>query len=625
MSVIKKLFKKRFELNISFSITIMILGVLSISFLEIYINDDFTLIFKEYIKANPSLFILNYVPVLLTVIILFFISERAIFSTVVSGCIFLLLSFVNREKIRLRQDPLFPTDMSLVTELAGIGKNFTQKTIIFYAALLIFAIFAIIISFLFFKTKHINIKIRISGIALSLISIFILNNFLYKNVDLYNSFPVYENPYFEVNQYGSKGFIYSFVHKFNTTKVNPPNGYKQAEMENIEKNFDYSTDNYKDSKKPHIIMIMGEAFSDLSENENLDFASHRDPLENWKTISQSENAISGHIIVPNYGGGTSNTEFDVLTALPTRYTGNSSTSYSLVRKEIDSIPRKLKEIGYTAIAIHPGYSWFYNRSNVYANMGFEDFIHLSSFQGEEKYIGGYIADKYTSDSIIENFENHVQTHDNPLFEFCVTIQNHGPYDNKYGSVEKTFDTNVVLTESEEDLLNNYFMGIIDADIEIGRLIEYFSKTDEPVVVVYFGDHLPGFSNGMEFFDILDYDIDANGTIEQVLNIYKTPFIIWENDSAKNISDFSVVKKSLNLPENNTISANFLGTTTLELLGINGISPLYDFSNELRKVLPVVTISNFMKIDGEFTAYLSQYEQADVAMLKNWVYYEMFGK
>ena len=62
---------------------------------------------------------------------------------------------------------------------------------------------------------------------------------------------------------------------------------------------------------------------------------------------------------------------------------------------------------------------------------------------------------------------------------------------------------------------------------------------------------------------------------------------------------------------------------LEIMGINGISPLYDFENSLRKSLPVITTSNFMNSSGEYTSYLTAEEQNKIAELKNWVYYKMF--
>ena len=617
--------KHTIHFKYSSSALIMVLGSFVITLAVFIINKDFLYAFFKFVKQTPLLFFANYIPVFLLMALILFISNNALFSTVSSGGFYILMAIANSEKIRLRQDPLFPTDLSLFTELVGIAKNFSPKIILIYLFIVVFILLVVILAFIFLKSPKISVPIRISGILGVIIIGAISNNFVYKSANLYNIFAVEGNQYFEVNQYGSKGFIYSFCHKFNSMQVKAPVGYNSTYYSSLEKDFKDIASEYDDKKLPHIIMIMGEAFSDLSNNPNFDFKNYGNPLENWNEITQMENSVSGHIIVPNYGGGTSDTEFDVLTAYPSRFIDNASNSYSLIRKDIDSMPQRLKNIGYNTLAIHPGYPWFYNRANVYNYMGFETFISLESFQGSEKYRGGYIADKYASDSIIENFEQHIAHSNSPLFEFCVTIENHGPYDEKYTEVEKTFDTDVSLTKNEETLLNSYFMGIMDADKEIKRLTDYFQDSDEPVVFVYFGDHLPGFSNGMDFFDILDYNINANGTMEELFNVYKTPFLIWQNGASKELVDMSKTVDSLNLPKNHTISSNFLGSTMLELIGINRISPVFDYSNELRAELPIITNSGFMTANGDYITQVSDELIEKCTVLKGWVHYKMFDE
>ncbi len=568
----------------------------------------------------PLLVVLNTLPILLLALIVFMIFNNAVFSAAVTGMVFVVAAVANREKIILRQDPFIPSDISLFNEAMGIVKNFPPKQIALYVFIIAAFALAVIVTLLFFKTKKIKLPVRISCIVLSIVLSVAANAFLYSSDSLYNKFDVNGNVYFDVNQYASKGFVYSFIYKFNAMQIEKPEGYNQEEIVQLENDFQPSE--YETKKLPHIIMIMGEAFSDLSENNHFDFSSYSDPMENIKRLAQDKNSLYGHITVPNYGGGTSNTEFDVLTGYSTRYLVKDGISYSYIRSAVDAIPKRLKNIGYNTLAIHPGFSWFYNRSNVYPYMGFENFIHLSSFQGEEKYKGGYIADKYLSDSIIENFEKHISENDNPLFNFCVTIENHGPYDEKYNEVEKMFDCDVPLTDSQENLLNSYFMGIKDNDCEIGRLADYFAQSDEPVILVFFGDHLPGFSNGMEFFDLLDYNISPNGSVEQQLNVYSTPFLIWENDAAAKLTDFD--KKSDNiLPENNRISAFYLGTTTLQLAGIDNISPYFNFNESLKELLPVIRDDNYMTKDEEFKTELTEEEKENVDLFKKWSYYKMF--
>ncbi len=617
---IKKLAKiKTFQIPISFSIALIILSSLIISLIVITISPETSKIWTEIINDSViKLFIINTIPIFILIILLFFISNNAVFSCAITGSLFVVGSIANREKIILRQDPFIPSDISLFNEAFGIVKNFPKRQFLFYILIILFFVLLVLTSLIFFKTKKIKTPVRFLGVILTVLIGYLLNFFVYSNEFLYNKFPVNGNIYFDVNQYTSKGFVYSFIYKYNSMKIQKPDGYDKNYISNLDNT--KTVAEYDQNKLPHIIMIMGEAFSDLSENSHIDFSNYQDPLKNFKRLSNSPNAISGHIIVPNFGGGTSNTEFDVLTGYPTRYVVKDGMSYSYIRKNTDSIPWRLKDIGYSTLAIHPGFSWFYNRSNVYPHIGFENFIHLSSFQGSEKYTGGYIADKYAADSIIENFEKHIKTNSNPIFEFCVTIENHGPYDNKYENVTKMFDCDIYLDQNQQNLLNNYFTGIKDNDNEIGRIADYLENIDEPVILVFFGDHLPGFSNGMEFFDLLDYDIDPNGNLEEQLKLYSTPFLIWENDAAAKTTNFKA--KTIGLEQNMVLSANYLGSMVTQLAGIENLSPFYKFENELRTYLPVIRDETFL-FNNSYTTELPNNILSELDTLKHWSYYKVF--
>ena len=65
-------------------------------------------------------------------------------------------------------------------------------------------------------------------------------------------------------------------------------------------------------------------------------------------------------------------------------------------------------------------------------------------------------------------------------------------------------------------------------------------------------------------NILDYDIDMNGTPEQQLAVYETPFLIWQNDAAKEMG--AINTEDVVMPENMTINANYLGALLLEYMG-----------------------------------------------------------
>ena len=574
------------------------------------------------ILQAPAMLLLNILPVLLLILLLFFVTRKLFFSVSFTGCLLIFFAVADRIKVSMRQEPLLPTDLTLVKETTAILKTFPPYQIGLIALMIIGFIALMILSFL--KTKPANIKPihRIIGLVLVIACGFGANSAIYADKGRYDAYPTVDNPYFQVNQYNTKGMIYSFLHQYNITQMTAPEGYSKTYYAELEDTKWAAPEN---QKYPHIVMIMGEAFSDMSENKNISFAGHRDPLQNFKAICSSENAYSGHIVVPNFGGGTSNTEYDVLTGCGTRYLDNPLPSYNFIHGDFDGMPRQLQKLGYETLSIHPGYAWFYNRQNVYPDLGFETCYFLEdSFDLETQGYGGYINEVVTMDKIIDTLDTHIQEKDSPLFSFTVTIQNHGPYEKHYGTLPANFSTDVPLDENQTDLLTQYFKGIIDADEQIGRLKRYAETSDEPIVLVYFGDHLPGFSNGMEFFDLLDYPIDANGSMEEQLAVYETPYFIWQNDSAKALcGDINTKAAALELPENGLISSQFLGTTVLEMFAEGYESPLHQLNNKLRMELPVCAKNIYVDASGTHTEYISAEQQEMVKTLKNWQYYKLF--
>ena len=194
-------------------------------------------------------------------------------------------------------------------------------------------------------------------------------------------------------------------------------------------------------------------------------------------------------------------------------------------------------------------------------------------------------------------------------------------------MEETFSTDVDLTAEEKNLLNSYFMGIIDADEELGRLTEELEKSDEPTIVVYFGDHLPGFSNGMAFFDLLDYDISASGSLEEMAGIYKTPYLIWQNSAAQQQKDIKDAAQEIGLTDGSFISSSFLGAAVMEMIGFDQLAPVLTYDNEVRRSLPVVSEEICMDAEGNYLEEenLDETQKEMIQKLRYWTYYKMFDE
>lgn len=574
------------------------------------------------ILTHPGILLWNFLPALLAVCLVYFITGRLFFSSALLQVVWILFAVSDKIKVSMRQEPLLPTDLTLIKEALTIVKTFPVYMLALIGIGAVAAIAILIFSFIRSEKQRPPVIARLVGILCVVLAALGLNSLVYDNKDLYDGYPVVENPYFQVNQYNTRGLVYSFFHQLNIMRLQAPEGYDKTQYDNLT-----SAPTVADGQPaPNIIMIMGEAYSDLSENEHISFEGYTDPMANYKELCAKENAVSGHIAVANFGGGTSNTEYDVLTGLPTRFLDTALPSYNFIHHEIDALPYRLSQIGYETASIHPGYAWFYNRQNVYPDLGFETCYFLEdSFDLASQGIGGYVNEEATMDKILSVFEETIQSSSAPVFSFTVTIQNHGPYEKKYGTLPQNFSTDVELTETETDLLTQYFYGMIDADREIGRLVDYAENSEEPIILVYFGDHLPGFSNGMESFDLLDYPKDANGTPEEQTAVYETPFVIWANDSAAAQCGFAENITEAALPENGIISSFYLGSLTTELAGMEGLSPLYDMLNDMRKEYPVLSDMYHVDAQGNYVQELPEDMQKQLDTLIGWQYYILFDQ
>lgn len=584
--------------------------------------DGFWVILSNNIRY-PVIFILNALPVLIVILFFFFILNNVFYAAAFSSIVFNMASMINRYKIMVRDDPFVPLDIFLGAEATkilydtGLGINMLMVAVIalFFAALLILGIII--------KFKKIKVGIRLAGCALLIAAALMANSFIYGSRPLYDSMPASSKAYV-TGVFNEIGLNYCFLYNLNAYKMEVPDKYSKQYVQQLIKEYS-APGKISPAVKPHVVMIMNEAFSDLSLYKAFNFTEEDDPLKNYKNISSQKNALPGHIIVPNFGGGTANTEFDVLTGLQTINLNDVPTSaFRLVRKNTGSVARVFMDNSYRNLFMHPGDDWFYNRSNVYRFMGMDDQIFADEFKKPQDFKGSLVSDKAAGAKIIQQFEKNLNDNKGPLFNFTVTIQNHMPYTgNKYASYNiKQVPTAVKLSKESQTLFSNYFEGVRDADALLKTLTDYFNNRSEPVVLVFFGDHKPSLGAGYQAYREAGIDIDENGTIEQAMNSHMVPLLIWTNQSAFEKVNFEAAVKKLDLPEDKTISANYLGPMLLELLGYRGQDPYYDFLNEARRKLPVITRYYFKTEDGKYTGKLSKDQAVIVNAMKVWQYYRM---
>ena len=266
---------------------------------------------------------------------------------------------------------------------------------------------------------------------------------------------------------------------------------------------------------------MSEAFLDI-ERDTPDLYSE-DIYKNFNSIKRD--SIYGYLESPEFGGGTSNCEFEMLTGISTHLFPNGEMIYeNSINSNTPSLASILKNKGYSTIAVHPYEKWFWNREAVYPLLGFDEFISLEEMEDPEK-LGYYVSDRYSFNIIKEK----ILSTEKPLFTFLVTIQNHGPYnDNRYG--DQSLEINIPLNPNEKQILNTYGLGIKYSDEALGDLIEFLKENNEDSIVMFFGDHLPMLDENQHIYDILGFKEPAEKPNKMYRKMYSVPFFIWQKDN-----------------------------------------------------------------------------------------------
>jgi phosphoglycerol transferase MdoB-like AlkP superfamily enzyme len=614
--------KKKFELNAIANVLFILLFSLAITITCFILQPNSLPEILAGINQNYLIFVYNYIPVLLSLIFFFLLTNNIFYSAAIISALFEAASIANRYKILYRDDPLVPQDIPLATEAMSIMSKTNLQINPKMILLVIFSFILLAAVGFFIKSRKCNILLRAAGIVLCFVIAFGANHQIYKSNKIYNALPTSGPKYYVTGNFNSRGFIYSFLHNINTYPMEVPQKYSKAYAEKLRVKYPASAEK-SPLHKPHVIIIMSEAFSDFTNNTKLVFDSGKDPLTNFKAISRE--SLSGHLIVPNFGGGTANTEYDILTGCMTENLSKASASaFRLIRKNTNALPRFFAGNGYNTLFMHPGDAWFYNRSNVYRSFGISDQIFIDAFKKPQDYKGYLVSDEAFANKIIDEFNRHrAADNGNPLFNFNVSIENHMPYTRgKFGSkVIEPVKTTIPLSSKASELLSNYIEGVRDADRALGKLVGFFKQTDEPVILVFYGDHLPNLGQNNLVYNELDYSVNENGSMEEIMNSHKVPFIIWGNTQGKQSINFDAAVKSLALPEDRIIGANYFGPLLYELLGYQGIYPFYDFLNDLRKSVPVQSRYYYKTADG-FVTQLPEQLQEKVNDYRIWQYYKM---
>lgn len=517
----------------------------------------------------------NYLCYLLVFALAYALTRRPWAAVAIGGAASLTFGIANYFVVQFRGQPILPWDFTSFTTALTVsgGYEYVPTRKIAVGALYYICTVAFCVKVAPQDAPHasrrFHIAERLTALCISAllaITLFPLNGLSYLDISVW-----------AWNQKGSSeliGIAASFFANAQYMMVDTPDGYSARAVSNLSKKLEElpaPAPLGQPDGSPTVIAIMNESMTDFGSFGTLEFAP--DNMPNIHKLQRSGDIIWGTAYSSVYGGNTCNSEYEFLTGNTMAFLPAGSKPY---QQYIDapqaSLAYTLKSHGYHTVAIHPGNRKAWERIDAYPYLGFDEFMDATIFDVPRSFEHRLTSDRSCYEQLIYEYEYWREIGDTPLFLFNVTIQNHGGYE------DENYETTVRVKgmEGEWPKAEQYLSLTRKSDESIKYLLDYFEDVDEPVVVLFFGDHWPKLEDGFNQAVLKGYNTTAD--------MYRVPFFIWAN-------------YPLDGHEIEAVSLNYLSGLLLRAADLEG-TPYTNYLEELRQDIPVVTDIFTMSSDGK---------------------------
>lgn len=562
----------------------------------------FTTFSIQYMLLDSELFqrmsdlkwVLNVLCCLVVYLVVQLFTNNAGLSCIISHTSLLSFAFINYFVYLFRGNEFTFSDIRSIGTGLSVAGNYKLQLNDRGA----YAIFGAALFIAFVRKCHVKFarawQMRIIDAMLAAICVIIVGMAAYDvNTETWEQKGTYRN-----------GYILNYILGIRDSFIAQPDGYSEEAIQKLEKKYSSNDKDYSktDIKDPTIIVIMNESFSDLSVLGDLQTNIPLTPFID----SLKENTTKGYALSSVFGAKTPNSEWEYLTGNSMAFLPAGSVVYQqYISDTPTSIVSNLKDDGYTCVAMHPYYATGWSRNQVYPKIGYDEMHFIDDFD-QTKILREYITDQELYDKIIERYESRGANE--KLYLMGITMQNHGgygePYDNFYEGCYK-------IGRSYTDA-NQYLSLVHQSDKAVKNLIEYFSKVDDPVEIVFFGDHQPSLNSN--FYPLLNGKGMSGLTEDELEALYTVPFFIWTNyDTPEETVDIT--------------SLNFLSTMTLERAGIE--LPAYNkFLADMMETVPAVNSRGYYSKEKQCYQHIDDATGEEAEWIKNYhmlQYNSMFDK
>lgn len=461
-----------------------------------------------WIIHNPLVFLYNALIIFATMTIALLFKRRR-FAWMIISLVWIIFGSVNGIILLKRITPFTLYDIASFTEgLTIMGSYYAKWQIMLILIGAIATVLAIIIIFVRSK-KWQNIHYGKSLLAIVIAAGTALGA-TYGAINLHIVDTYFGNLNYAYMDYG---FAYCFISTSVSAGVDKPKDYSEEMIDNL---LEKKTVSGKDSviaetddnsQHPNIIVLQMESFTTAESYNHIKVDKDPTPVFN----NLMKNYSSGWFEVPACGAGTANTEFEVLTGMSSRFFGPGEYPYKgkLRKNTVESIAYIAKQHGYATNALHDHRAIFYNRNEVYANMGFDSYTSVEYMNDVSFTPTNWCKDK----TMIPDIVNIIKTTKERDMMHIISVEGHGKYPEE--QVFKTPYTTVTADDEVTKWRYEYYLNEChEMDTFIGNLIEQLEALNEPTVMIVYGDHIPA-------LDITEEEYAGP-------DLYSTQYAIWDN-------------------------------------------------------------------------------------------------
>jgi phosphoglycerol transferase MdoB-like AlkP superfamily enzyme len=537
--------------------------------------------------GERKVFLLTAIFIAVTYLALIALINRFWIATPFVTGIFIIFSVAQRIKIRLRKEPILPSDVALAgTDGDNIASFLTPGDKILIAhgiiAAITFAAICICLHYLLGSPRVVTFDslrtYTISRIVLFVAPTVLICSFT-ANIGISDTWAnraatsMGDTPIMweTMGDASANGPLLSFLRYIRPNAMTKPEGYSKDALEEVAKRYESSAEQLNSTRTSNladntVIMILSESYSDPTRVPNISL--NEDPMPNIRTIKNS--TTSGLMLSSGYGGGTAGLEFQALTGL-----GTSNFNASLVSPYQQLVPSMkwtptFNQQWSTSQAIHPFTGTFYLRNTNFKKFGFD---HFWTDDGPEyvQHTERIDRNPYISDaSAYTETLQRISENDQSQFVQLTTMQNHTGYNNWYDNnqFQATTIDGSVLSNTEKTSIDTYAKGVSYTDNATRDFLNSLNELQKPVTVIFYGDHLPGI-----------YE-NASKDAKNSQALHETDYFIWSNSAS------SSAQTKLSSEESNYTSPNYLMAQAAEHTN-SKVSPYLAFLTEMHTAIPAM--------------------------------------